>query len=57
MAAKSKARVIIARLVSTAGTGYIYTTRRLRLADRLSMIKYDPRVRRHVLFQETKGSK
>jgi len=33
---------VIARLLSTAGTGYIYTTRRLRVADRLSMMKYDP---------------
>ncbi|PWN37800.1 putative 50s ribosomal protein L33 [Meira miltonrushii] len=54
MAAKSKARVVIARLFSTAGTGYIYTMRRLRLADKLSMMKYDPRVRRHVLFEEKK---
>lgn len=35
-------RIVIARLLSTAGTGYIYTTRRLRVADRLSMMKYDP---------------
>ncbi|WFD40217.1 uncharacterized protein MJAP1_003203 [Malassezia japonica] len=57
MAAKSKTRVIIARLLSTAGTGYMYTTRRLRVADKLSMMKYDPVVKRHVLFKETKGSK
>ena len=57
--------MIIARLVSTAGTGYMYTTRRLRVADKLSMMKYDPigtcpphhPVKRHVLFKETKGSK
>ncbi|KAK0549584.1 hypothetical protein OC846_004003 [Tilletia horrida] len=55
MAAKAKARVVIARLVSTAGTGYIYTTRRLRIADRLSMMKYDPVVKKHVLFREGKG--
>ncbi|KAL9932405.1 hypothetical protein V8E36_008522, partial [Tilletia maclaganii] len=47
--------VVIARLVSTAGTGYIYTTTRLRVAERLSMMKYDPVVKRHVLFRETKG--
>jgi large subunit ribosomal protein L33 len=43
MAAKSKARVIIARLMSTAGTGYFYTTTRLRTADRIVMRKYDPK--------------
>ncbi|PWN96779.1 putative 50s ribosomal protein L33 [Tilletiopsis washingtonensis] len=54
MAAKSKARVIIARLMSTAGTGYFYTTTRLRTADRIVMRKYDPKVKQHVLFRETK---
>mgnify|MGYP006964499906 CR=1 FL=1 len=28
--------------MSTAGTGYMYTTRRLRVMERLSMMKYDP---------------
>ncbi|EPQ31501.1 uncharacterized protein PFL1_06839 [Pseudozyma flocculosa PF-1] len=57
MAAKSKARVVVARLLSTAGTGYMYTTRRTRVADKLSMMKFDPKIRQHVLFKETKGSK
>ncbi|AXA49760.1 large subunit ribosomal protein L33 [Malassezia restricta] len=57
MAVKSKARVVIARLMSTAGTGYMYTTRRLRVMERLSMMKYDPIVKRHVLFKEVKGKK
>lgn len=34
---------MIARLVSSAGTGYTYTTRRLRTADKLNLIKYDPK--------------
>ena len=34
--------VVIARLMSTAGTGFMYTTRRLRVAERLSLMKYDP---------------
>ena len=57
--------VVIARLMSTAGTGYMYTTRRLRVMERLSMMKYDPigmsrptdAVKRHVLFKEVKGKK
>ena len=51
--------------MSTAGTGYMYTTRRLRVMERLSMMKYDPigmsrptdAVQRHVLFKEVKGKK
>lgn len=42
MAPKSRARVLIARLVSTAGTGYFYATKRLRTADKLAKMKYDP---------------
>ncbi|CEH13668.1 probable 50s ribosomal protein l33 [Ceraceosorus bombacis] len=54
MAAKSRARVLITRLMSTAGTGYFYTTKRLRVADKLAKMKYDPVVKRHVLFKEVK---
>ena len=51
--------------MSTAGPGYMYTTRRLRVMERLSMMKYDPigtslptdAVKRHVLFKEVKGKK
>ena len=58
--------------MSTAGTGFMYTTRRLRVAERLSLMKYDPvgtwffffffsalltAVKRHVLFKEVKGKK
>ncbi|PWN42811.1 hypothetical protein IE81DRAFT_323164 [Ceraceosorus guamensis] len=42
MAAKARARVLITRLMSTAGTGYYYTTKRLRVADKLAKMKYDP---------------
>ncbi|OBZ69024.1 39S ribosomal protein L33, mitochondrial [Grifola frondosa] len=43
MAAKSKARTLIVRMVSTAQTGYFYTCKRLRLGPRLAAVKYDPR--------------
>lgn len=36
-------RIVIARLFSTAGTGYVYTTRRPRVAEKLQMMKYDPK--------------
>lgn len=36
-------RTIIVRLVSTAQTGYFYTTQRLRVGPRLAAVKYDPK--------------
>lgn len=41
-------------LVSTAGTGYRYATRKNRRndLDRLVLRRYDPVVRRHVDFRE-----
>lgn len=44
----------IVKLRSTAGTGYTYVTRKNRRndPDRLSLVKYDPVVRRRVEFRE-----
>lgn len=42
MAAKSRSRIVIARLFSSAGTGYAYTTVRRRILPKLNLIKYDP---------------
>ena len=41
------------RLVSSAGTGYCYYTRKNKRTtpDKLKFKKYDPIVRRHVLFK------
>jgi len=36
-------RTMIVRLISTAQTGYFYTTQRLRQGPKLSAVKYDPR--------------
>ncbi|CCL98526.1 uncharacterized protein FIBRA_00525 [Fibroporia radiculosa] len=54
MAGKSKARTIIVRMISTARTGYFYTTQRLRIGPKLAAVKYDPKVRSRVLFVESK---
>ncbi|PHH52683.1 54S ribosomal protein L39, mitochondrial [Ceratocystis fimbriata CBS 114723] len=54
MAKKVKARIIPVRLVSMAMTGFFYTFRRPRQARPMSMMKYDPIVRKHVLFLESK---
>jgi large subunit ribosomal protein L33 len=52
--AKTKREKI--KLESTAGTGYFYTTTKNRRTStgKLELMKYDPKVRKHVLFKETK---
>ena len=44
------------KLVSTAGTGYFYTiTKNKKLhQDKMEVKKYDPKIRKHVAFKETK---
>ncbi len=44
------------KMVSTADTGYFYVARKnsRTLTEKLSMRKYDPRARKHVLFKESK---
>ena len=44
------------KLVSSAGTGHYYTTNKNKRTtpDKLQMKKYDPVVRKHVLYKETK---
>ena len=53
--AKAKIRQIIT-LESTAGTGYRYTTTKNKRLhpSRVEYKKYDPVVRKHVIFKETK---
>ncbi|TDI59222.1 MAG: 50S ribosomal protein L33 [Alphaproteobacteria bacterium] len=44
------------KLESTAGTGYYYVTKKnpRTLTDKMVVNKYDPVVRKHVEFKETK---
>ena len=44
------------RLVSTAGTGFFYTTTKNKknTPDKFEFRKYDPVVRKHVAFKEAK---
>jgi large subunit ribosomal protein L33 len=42
------------KLESTAGTGYFYTTTKKRGQGKLQFKKYDPMVRKHVVFKEAK---
>ncbi len=55
MPAGSDKRPII-KLVSTAGTGYTYVTTKNKnnTRDRIELKKYDPKVRKHVIFKEEK---
>jgi large subunit ribosomal protein L33 len=44
------------KLVSSAGTGHYYTTTKNRRTkpDKLELKKYDPVVRKHVAYKESK---
>lgn len=44
------------KLVSSAGTGYYYTTTKNKrtMPEKMAMNKYDPVVRKHVEFKEAK---
>jgi large subunit ribosomal protein L33 len=54
--AKSQDVRPIVTLVSTAGSGYTYVTRKNRRndPDRLVVRKYDPTIRHHVDFREAR---
>lgn len=56
--AKKKRAAVLCKLVSTAGTGYYYTARRnpKKKPAKLEFTKFDPVVRKHVLFKEQKIS-
>ena len=42
------------KLESTAGTGHFYTTSKNKRTtpEKLELMKYDPRIRKHVIFKE-----
>jgi len=43
-------------LVSTAGTGFFYTTdkNKRNMPEKMEIKKFDPKIRKHVLFKEAK---
>jgi large subunit ribosomal protein L33 len=47
----------IVKLLSTAGTGHFYTTTKnpKLKSEKLQLRKYDPVVRKHVLYREAKA--
>jgi large subunit ribosomal protein L33 len=44
------------KLESTAGTGFFYTTTKNKRTTpaKMEIMKFDPKVRKHVMFKETK---
>ena len=44
------------RMISTAGTGHFYTTDKNKKTtpEKLEIMKFDPKVRKHVMYKETK---
>ena len=44
------------RLISSANTGHFYTTdkNKKNTPDKMEVMKYDPRVRKHVAYKEAK---
>jgi large subunit ribosomal protein L33 len=44
------------KLVSSAGTGHYYTTTKNKrtMAEKMEIRKYDPVVRKHVMYKEAK---
>ncbi|XP_004582752.1 large ribosomal subunit protein bL33m [Ochotona princeps] len=52
--AKSKSKTILVRMVSQAGTGFSFNTKRSRLREKLTLLHYDPIVNKKVLFMEQK---
>jgi large subunit ribosomal protein L33 len=52
----AKTATTLIKLVSTAGTGFFYTTKKNSRSstEKLTLKKYDPKVRKHVEFKEGK---
>jgi large subunit ribosomal protein L33 len=50
----AKANTIVIKLVSSADTGYYYVAKKnpRTTTDKLEFRKYDPIVRKHVMFKE-----
>jgi large subunit ribosomal protein L33 len=52
----AKSNTVLIKLVSTADTGYYYVTKKnaRSTTGKLELKKYDPVVRKHVVFREAK---
>jgi large subunit ribosomal protein L33 len=54
--AMAKPTTVMIKLVSSAGTGTFYTTRKnsRKTTEKMTLRKYDPKIRKHVEFKEAK---
>jgi large subunit ribosomal protein L33 len=54
--AMAKSNTVLIKLVSSAGTGTFYTTKKnpRNTTEKLTLKKYDPKIRKHVEFKEAK---
>ena len=52
----AKKNIVLIKLVSTANTGFFYVKKKnpKKQTEKLSFRKYDPVVRKHVVFNEAK---
>ncbi len=52
----AKTSTIVIKMESTAGTGYFYVAKKnpRTLTEKMEKRKYDPVVRKHVIFKEAK---
>lgn len=52
----AKSHIQLIKMVSTADTGYFYVKKKnpRNSTEKFEMRKYDPRVRKHVVFKESK---
>ncbi|XP_054469363.1 39S ribosomal protein L33, mitochondrial [Anoplopoma fimbria] len=55
--AKAKSKTILVQMMSSAGTGFFFNTKRNRLREKLVLRKHDPFVNKHVLFLEKRKIK
>ena len=52
----ARGSTVLVKMESTAGTGFFYIRKKnpRTMPDKMEMRKYDPKVRKHVVFKETK---
>ncbi len=52
----AKPNTILIKLISTADTGFFYVTKKnpRNITEKMAFRKYDPVVRKHVMFKESK---
>ena len=52
----AKKNIVLLKLLSSAGTGFFYVAKKnpKKQTEKLAFTKYDPVVRKHVVFNEAK---